>query len=54
MATKKFKTMIKQRQEVAAYHKQRKYESEWYNLRPILGCANWAIFYLLLGGREVG
>lgn len=20
--------------------KQRKYESEWYNLRPILGCAN--------------
>ena len=29
-------------------------ENEWYNLRPILGCANWAIFYILLGGREVG
>lgn len=29
-------------------------QSEWYNLRPILGHANWAIFYLLLGGREVG
>lgn len=29
-------------------------QNEWYNLRPILGCANWAIFYILLGGREVG
>lgn len=29
-------------------------KSEWYNLRPILGNANWAIFYILLGGREVG
>lgn len=29
-------------------------KSEWYNLRPILGYANWAIFYLLLGGREAG
>ena len=29
-------------------------ENQWYNLRPILGHANWAIFYLLLGGREVG
>lgn len=28
--------------------------NEWYNLRPMLGYANWAIFYLLLGGREVG
>ena len=28
--------------------------SQWYNLRPILGNANWAIFYILLGGREVG
>ena len=27
---------------------------EWYHLRPILGCANWAIFYVLLGGREAG
>lgn len=27
---------------------------EWYNLRPIMGHFNWAIFALLLGGREVG
>lgn len=27
---------------------------EWYNLRPMLGYANWAWFYILLGGREVG
>lgn len=31
-----------------------KLEYEWYNLRPILGYANWAIFYVLLGGREAG
>ena len=30
------------------------HKSEWYNLRPILGCANWAIFYILLGARETG
>ena len=29
-------------------------ENQWYNLRPILGHANWAMFYVLLGGREVG
>ena len=29
-------------------------ENEWYNLRPILGNANWALFYILLGGREAG
>lgn len=34
--------------------KKHKYESEWYNLRPILGHANWAIFYVMLGSREVG
>lgn len=32
----------------------KKKELEWYNLRPMLGYYNWAIFYLLLGGREVG
>lgn len=32
----------------------KKEESEWYNLRPILGHANWALFYILCGGREVG
>ena len=31
-----------------------KYESEWYNLRPLLGHANWALFYIMLGGRETG
>ena len=36
------------------YKKQVALENEWYNLRPILGHANWAIFYLLLGGREAG
>lgn len=34
--------------------KQLRKKRSWYNLRPILGCANWAIFYLLLGGREAG
>ncbi len=29
-------------------------KSQWYNLRPILGMANWAIFYILLGARETG
>lgn len=29
-------------------------KSEWYNLRPILGHANWALFYILIGSREVG
>lgn len=33
---------------------KRKYESEWYNLRPILGHANWALFYVMLGSRETG
>ena len=31
-----------------------KQNSQWYNLRPILGHFNWAIFAILLGGREVG
>ena len=33
---------------------EKKFISEWYNLRPILGCANWALFYILLGGRMAG
>lgn len=33
---------------------QKTKENEWYNLRPILGNANWALFYILLGGREAG
>ena len=31
-----------------------KRNSQWYNLRPILGYFNWAIFACLIGGREVG
>ena len=31
-----------------------KRNSQWYNLRPILGHFNWALFAILLGGREVG
>ena len=34
--------------------KEIKLESQWYNLRPILGCANWAWAYILLGARETG
>lgn len=33
---------------------QIKHKSQWYNLRPILGHFNWAMFAVLLGGREVG
>ena len=36
------------------YQRSKQKASEWYNLRPILGHANWAIFYLLLAGREAG
>ena len=36
----------------AAYDRDRR-DSEWYILRSILG-NDWAIFYFLLGGREVG
>ena len=42
------------KQLVAAVKKKMARQSEWYNLRPVLGCANWAIFYCLLGGREAG
>jgi hypothetical protein len=34
--------------------KREELQNEWYNLRPILGNANWALFYVLLGGREAG
>ena len=43
-----------QRQLKKAKAKQIEMKGESYNLRPILGNANWAIFYLLLGGREIG
>ena len=31
-----------------------KRDYEWYSLRHMLGYANWAMFYILLGGREAG
>lgn len=34
--------------------KQTVMENEFYNLRPILGNANWSIFYVLVGGRSAG
>jgi hypothetical protein len=34
--------------------KAERLQNEWYLLRPLLGYSNWAIFYLLLGGREAG
>ena len=34
--------------------KKKHYQSDWYNLRPLLGNANWAMYYILLGSREVG
>lgn len=34
--------------------KQTVMENEFYNLRPILGHANWAMFYVLVGGRSAG
>ena len=33
---------------------QEKRIKEWYSIRPIIGNANWAIFFILLGGREAG
>ena len=34
--------------------KKQVYQTTWYNLRPILGNANWAMYYIMLGSREVG
>ena len=49
---RKFKANDKKISEARDYEVAKKYE--WYNLRPILGYANWALFYILLGGREAG
>ena len=48
----KLKKSLQKVQDQKDYQKRKK--SEWYNLRPVLGHANWAIFYILLGGREIG
>lgn len=29
-------------------------ETEFYRLRSLLGNANWAMFYIILGAREAG
>lgn len=34
--------------------KKKKLDYEWYSLRHMLSFANWALFYILLGGREAG
>ncbi len=39
---------------VARREKVEKLRSQWYSLRPMLGYANWALIYILLGGREAG
>lgn len=31
-----------------------KKNSQWYNLRPILGNFNWALFAIIISGRELG
>ena len=41
-------------EQLALKKKLKVMNEEWYDLRPILGNANWALFYLLLGGREAG
>lgn len=53
-STKWLRDKAKKVEEKRVYFKARKFDSEWYNLRPILGHANWALFYILLGGREIG
>ena len=47
-------TLEQQVAEALSSVKEIKADQQWYNLRPILGHANWALFYLLLGGREAG
>lgn len=37
-----------------AYQKQLLLQREWYSIRHMLSYANWAMFYVLLGGREAG
>lgn len=38
----------------AYVRKQRILDYEWYSIRHMLSYANWALFYILLGGREAG
>ena len=45
--------MTHEEKAIMAY-KKKKIDREWYSLRHMLGYANWALFYILLGGREAG
>lgn len=38
----------------ASQDKKKTLTTEWFSLRHILSYANWAFFYILLGGREAG
>lgn len=33
---------------------RKKRESEWYDIKSLLGYQNWAIFYIIIGAREAG
>lgn len=46
-----FEELKKQKKELKRQELQ---EREFYDIRSILGNANWAVFYLLLGGRQAG
>jgi len=46
--SKAFNLLVKKKQKILTLR------NEWYSLRPILGHFNWAIFALLIGGREAG
>lgn len=40
---------------INAYARKRRIiDYEWYSIRHMLSYANWALFYILLGGREAG
>ena len=51
---KQLRASAKKLDEKKEYFKKRKADYEWYSLRHMLGYANWALFYILLGGREAG
>ena len=34
--------------------KKERYIESWYNLRPLLGNSNWALFYILIASRQTG
>lgn len=55
MENKKKLREVEERQRIAAKNRRIKAKSqtEWYNLRPILGFS-WAYFYILIGARERG